>query len=269
MIFLEALTDEQKIWFHITISWLIFFCWIFFSFLGYYLNKNKYHTNYIKKISLFLISFSIIQEVLDYLNRIFLDPNYTISWQRDLPFHFCHIALYFSLIAMYFKFRSISTNQDKASSKNQFLFEAAFLLGLSGALQGIFTPDFKNIHNFIGILCGQLQHSLIILNVLWLIFACKMKLTFRGVIYTYLFTIIIIPIALFVNYILGSNTNGDAANYLYVIELPEVDNTLLNLINQYPYPDYILYIQPIIIVYLLVLYLPFFAFSYYKKTNYS
>ena len=35
------------------------------------------------------------------------------------------------------------------SIRIQFLFDVSFLLGMTGALQGIFTPDFKHIHNLV------------------------------------------------------------------------------------------------------------------------
>jgi len=233
--------------------------WIIFSIVGFYLNKNN-KIDALRKISYFLISFCIIQEILDYSNRAFLDPNYIFSWQTDLPFHFCHIAFYFSLIAIYFKIKLsvlVPNKMSNLSIRTQFLFDVAFLLGLSGALQGIFTPDFENIHNFVGILCGQLQHSLIILNVFWLIAAYRMRLKFHGAIYTYIFINLITPLAIILNYLLGSNSNGDSANYLYVMELPQVDNFLLDFIINKSFPAFIFYIQPLIIIYILILYIPF------------
>ena len=261
----EKLTLEHSWDYHISISWVMCISWIIFSIIGFYLNKNN-QTDILKKISYFLIFFCIIQEVLDYSNRAFFDSNYTISWQRDLPFHFCHIAFYFSLFSIYLSLKSDSKNSmSDLSIRNQFLFDAAFLLGLSGALQGILTPDFENIHNFMGVLCGQLQHSLIILNVFWLIFAYNMRLQFNGVLYTYIFVNLIAPIAIFLNYILGYNLNGDPANYLYVMELPKVDNALLNFISDKSFPDFIFYIQPLIIVYMLILYIPFLIVGHYKS----
>ena len=64
-----------------------------------------------------------------------------------------------------------NVTEKNSYSINQFLFDSAFLLGFSGALQGIITPDFFNINNLLAVICIQLQHSLIILNMIWLIFA--------------------------------------------------------------------------------------------------
>ena len=121
---LEKLTSTDAWNYHVTISWIMVIFWFLFSFLGYYFNKNK-KINEIKLFSIILIFFSVFQEVLDYLNRIFLDPNYIISWQRDLPFHFCHIAFYFSLLAIYYQVRN-----NKKNSYHHFLFCVYYLLGL-------------------------------------------------------------------------------------------------------------------------------------------
>ena len=117
----------------------------------------------------------------------------------------------------------------------------------------------------IGVVCIQLQHSLIILNLVWLISAYNYKLKFKGVCFTYLFINLIAPFALWFNKLLGENTAGDSANYFYVNELPKVDNFFLNFVSQYPSPDYILYIQPIFIIYFIGLYLPFMLFDKFKK----
>jgi len=254
----EKLTLEQSWNYHISTSWAMFFFIFIFIILGFYLNKNN-NIELIKKISFFLVVFCLFQEVIDYFHRAFFDPNYLISWEKDLPFHFCHIAFYFSLIAIYLKSKSgINDNSMSNSSlRAQFLFDVSFILGLSGALQGILTPDFENIHNFVGILCAHFQHSLIILNVFWLIFAYDMKLQFNGAIYTYIFINLITPIAILLNYMLGSN-------YLYIMELPKVDNYLLSLVIDKSFPNFIFYIQPLIIAYIIMLYFPFFILNRYN-----
>ena len=50
------------------------------------------------------------------------------------------------------------------------------------------------------------------------------------------------------------------------MELPRVDNFLVNMITQHPFPNFILYAQPLIIVYLLILYIPFFINNIRLKT---
>ena len=250
---------DSRYFYHNCLSLIMIVVWIFIFIKGYKIQdailKNK--------ISKWIIIFCLSQEVLDYINRIFLDSSYVFSIHRDLPFlQFCQISFYFSLICIFSK-----RNYDfkgKYSFYN-FLFDCAFLLGFSGALQGIITPDFFNINNLLGVICIQLQHSLIILNLIWLMTAYNYRLRFKGVCLTYLFINIIAPFALVFNHFLGNNINGDLANYFYVIELPKVDTIFLNFVSQFPSPEYILYIQPIFIFYFLMLYIPFGIWNKIKK----
>jgi len=236
--------------------------WFYIGFKGYKLKDHKRRSI----ISKWIIIFCLLQEMLDFSNRLFLDPLYTFSIQRDLPFlQFCQISFYFSLLCIYLS--GYKVKESNKYSYNQFLFDCAFLLGLSGAFQAIITPEFsdQNINNLIGVICIQLQHSLIILNVIWLITAYNYRLKFKGVCYTYAFINIIAPLALLLNNFLGSNANGDIANYFYANHLPSVDNFFLNFVSDYPSPEYILYIQPIFIIYFLSLYFPFVLIKKIKK----
>ena len=70
----------------------------------------------------------------------------------------------------------------------QFYFNCAYFLGFSGALQGIITVDLTGIYTFYDMLTLHLQHSLIILNLLWLIFAYNFKFIQKGIIQSFLFT---------------------------------------------------------------------------------
>ena len=215
-------------------------------YFGYKL-KNKNTKN---MFSFFLIVFSISQEILDYTNRIFIDKLYTLSLDQDLPFHLCHFGFYFSLLAIYFK-----CSKNKISEKKiQFLFDIAFAIGFSGALQGILTVDFSDINNTIGVVTGHLQHSLIILNSLWLIFVYKMRFSIKGILNFFIFlNALVIPLGL-INYLLGSN-------YLFLCTAPVVDNPLL-LSSEWPY--YILVIDALSIVYMYVLYMPFMIYDKIK-----
>ena len=96
--------------------------------------------------------------------------------------------------------------------------------------------------------------------------AYNYRLRFKGVYLTYLFINIIAPLAFVFNHFLGDNINGDPANYFYVIELPKVDTIFLNFVSQYPSPEYILYIQPVFILYFLMLYIPFGIWNKIKKS---
>ena len=256
---LDELAINNKYFYHLIISVIMLVVWIYVGIKGYRIKDFTVKRN----ISILIISVCLIQEVIDFINRLFLDSNYLFSIQRDLPFlQFCQISFYFSLLCIFLSKTAIV--RDGKYSSNQFLFDCSFLLGFSGAFQGIITPDFLNINNLLGVICIQLQHSLIILNLIWLMCAYNYRLKFTGVCLTYLFINIIAPFALLLNNFLGINPAGIPANYFYVNELPIVDNFFLNFVSQYPSPDYILYIQPIFIIYFLLLYAPFFLI---KKIN--
>ena len=259
---LEELSINSKYYYHNLLSFFMLGVWIYFAYRGYKLNNKQS----ILKISKWIIIFCLLQECLDFLNRIFLDPLYFFSIQRDLPFlQFCQLSFYFSLLCIYLSQDKIKNNV--RYSYKQFLFDSSFLLGFSGAFQAIITPEFTdmNINNFIGVICIQFQHSLIILNLIWLMTAYNYRLQFKGVYFTYLLINVIAPFALLLNNFLGTNSKGDIANYFYVNELPNVDNFFLNFVSQYPSPDYILYIQPIFIIYFASLYLPFALINKFKK----
>ena len=257
---LYEIAQSSKYYYHNIISLFMFGVWLFIGFKGYFYKSLKLKC----RISNWIIIGCLIQESIDFMNRFFLDQNYIFSIQRDLPFlQFCQISFYFSLLCIFFTRKKI--NESKKYSINQFFFDSAFLLGFSGAFQGIITPEFVNINNLLGVICIQLQHSLIILNLVWLVFAYNYRLKFSGVCYTYLFINLIAPFALILNSKLGINSAGISANYFYVNELPKVNNFFLNYIKEIPSPDYILYIQPIFIMYFLSLYIPFALINKFNK----
>jgi len=256
----EEITIESKYYYHNLVSLMMLGMWIYIGVKGYNL-KNEILKH---RLSVWIIACCLIQESIDFMNRIFLDPNYTFSIQRDIPFlQFCQLSFYFSLLCIFLTKKNVTATG--SYSINQFLFDSAFLLGFSGAFQGILTPDFFNINNIVGVICIQLQHSLIILNIIWLICAYNYKLKFKGICLTYFLINLIAPFALLLNNFLGTNSVGDSSNYFYVNELPKVDNFFLNFVSQYPSPDYILYIQPIFIIYFFSLYIPFLLFNTFKK----
>ena len=231
---------------HYMLSIIMLAVCIIVPYFGYKLKNNNYKFFF----SIFLIVVAILQEILDYTNRIFIDELYMLSWAKDLPFHLCHFGFYFSLLAIYFK-----CSKNKISEKKvQFLFDIAFAIGFSGALQGILTVDFTDINNTIGVITGHLQHSLIILNSIWLIFVYKMRFSIKGILNFFIFlNVLVIPLGL-INYFLGSN-------YLFLCTAPAVDNPLL-FTSEWPY--YILIIDVFSIVYMYVLYLPFMIYDKLK-----
>jgi len=193
-------------------------------------------------ISYGLISFCIIQEILDYLNRIFFDELYSFKFSTDLPLHFCVIGFYFSIFGIY-----MAISHKKFNSKlEQFIFDCTYVLGFSGALQALLNVDLTGVNNMIGAFTLNWAHTLIILNVLWLIFAYKKTFTIRGVFNAFIFmNVIIFPVGI-INYVLD-------ANYMFICSPPNVESSFF--IGEWPI--YLIWLEIIYFAYVLVLLLPF------------
>ena len=243
---MKTLSPDQLYYFHDQLTFVMVFFWISLSYIGYKLKNEEYK----RFVSYGLILFALLQEILDYSNRFFLDSAYVVSLQSDLPLHFCQFGFYFSLAGVY-----IAANNKKINPKiEQFLFDCAYVLGLAGAFQAMITVDLTGINNMIGIFNLNWQHSLIILNVLWLIFAYGKKFTIRSIFNAFIFiNIIILPVGC-INYFLGSN-------YMFVCQPPNVDSSFF--IGEWPI--YLFWLELIYFLYILILYLPFKIFDIIDK----
>ena len=235
---MKPLSTDLLYYFHNLLTFIMIGVWIVFSFIGYKLKNQKTIT----KISYGLIGFSILQEIMDYTNRIFLDELYVISLSTDLPLQFCSIGYYFSIIGII-----MSVSEKKYNIKfEQFIFDCAYVLGFGGALQAMITVDLTGINNMIGSFALNWQHSIIILNVLWLIFAYNKRFNLRGVLNAFIFmNLAIIPVGI-INYFLS-------ANYMFICSPPNVNNPLL--IGDWPI--YLIILEFVYFLYILILYLPF------------
>ncbi len=235
---MKPLSPELLYYFHNLLTCIMIVIWVVFSFIGYKI-KNKM---IITKISYGLISFAIFQEIADYINRIFLDELYIISLSTDLPLQFCSIGYYFSVFGII-----MAVSNKKYNIKfEQFIFDCAYVLGFGGALQAMITVDLTGINNMIGSFALNWQHSIIILNVLWLIFAYNKRFNLRGVFNAFIFiNLTIIPVGI-INYFLS-------ANYMFICFPPNVNNPLL--IGEWPI--YLIILEFIYFLYILTLYLPF------------
>lgn len=231
------LTNDQLYTIHNNITYYMFFVWFGICILGYLL-KNKVIIK--NNISIILVVISIIQEIFDYINRFFINDLYIPSLENDLPFHLCHFAYWLSVLCL------LILILGKNSKKIQMYFNCAYFFGFSGALQGILTVDLTNIFTLNDILALQFQHSFIILNVLWIIFAYNLKFNQKGIIQVF---IIINILAIFVGLInLFLNTN-----YMFLCNAPDVNNPLL--IGKWPI--YLIFFEIFFFLYGYLLYFPF------------
>ena len=104
----EEIAISSKYHYHNLVSFIMLLAWIYFGIKGYRLKNQEIK----RKISIWIIMGCLIQESMDFMNRIFLDPNYIFSIQQDLPLlQFCQISFYFSLLCMFFTRKKIYDNK--------------------------------------------------------------------------------------------------------------------------------------------------------------
>ena len=247
--FYKQATELQLINYHNQIILFMVAIWIIFVFLGYYLKSERI----IYKISIFLLFFSVLQEILDYINRITNVLYYGggLKIARDFPLQLCHFAYWFSVIAL------LIIVMGKFDKFKQTFFNLAYFFGFSGALMGIITVSFEGVYTFGDILYLDLQHSLIILNVLWLIFAYKLTFTFFGIIQSFIFVNFALLIVGSINIMIGGE-----ANYMFLCKAPQVNNPLL-FGGVWPY--YIISFELIFIIYGMIILAPFKFKKYFYR----
>ena len=235
------LSDSDLYASHWQITYFLVCIWVLVSFLGIKLNDS-----YKKYITVLLIFISFSQEIFDYINRFFLSDLYIVKIQTDLPLHLCHFAYWFSVICLICQLYNYKNKQ--------FYFNCAYFLGFSGAFQGIITVDLTGIYTFGDMLALHLQHSFIIMNILWLIFAYRFTFNPKGILQAFIFTNLIILFVGSINWIIGSN-------YMFLCSPPTVENPLL--IGEWPY--YLIVLEIIFFLYGYILCIPFLIIKYFKK----
>lgn len=235
------LSDSDLYAAHWQITYFLVCIWVLVSFLGIKLNDS-----YKKYITVLLIFISFSQEIFDYINRFFLSDLYIVKIQTDLPLHLCHFAYWFSVICLICQLYNYKNKQ--------FYFNCAYFLGFSGAFQGIITVDLTGIYTFGDMLALHLQHSFIIMNILWLIFAYRFTFNPKGILQAFIFTNLIILFVGSINWIIGSN-------YMFLCSPPAVENPLL--IGGWPY--YLIVLEIIFFLYGYILCIPFLIIKYFKK----
>ncbi|MBI64938.1 MAG: TIGR02206 family membrane protein [Candidatus Marinimicrobia bacterium] len=236
----QPLTDLELYSSHNMITYYMLIIWCVFILFGIII-KSKQNLIY---ITYFLIGLSIIQEILDYINRIFINDLYTVSLVQDLPLQLCHFTYWSSVICLIV---SVSNKKYKFSNV---LFNCSYIFGFA-AFQGILTVDLTAIYTFGDMLALHLQHSLIVLNILWLIVVFDYKFSFRGIFESMIVVNILAFFIMIVNYFLGSN-------YMFLCIPPAVDNPLI--VGDWPW--YILSFEVLFLVFGFILLLPFKLFDY-------
>jgi len=158
-----------------------------------YLFGKKANENQIKYFTAFLIIFSLLQEIVDYILRLNGAEAglYNFRFTKEVPLQPCHFAYFASILALW--------------KKNIHSFYIAYFFGMSGAFMGILTPGEDGIYSIASNLTAHFQHSLIIMNLMWCISALKMKATKQSILFALLIlNVLIIPVGIY-NYFTGEN----------------------------------------------------------------
>ncbi|MDF0727474.1 TIGR02206 family membrane protein [Cytobacillus sp. S13-E01] len=204
-----------------------------------YLSRNRISGTRKQEIIRFtLIAILVLSEV-----TLTLWYNYTDYWDPadTLPLQLCSISLILSVLMLI--------------TRNPFLFEVTYFLGVGGALQALLTPElfydfphYRYFHFF-------LAHIAIILASFYMIWFEKFTPTPKSIIKAFLTLNVI---ALFV-YLVNIITKG---NYMFLARKPS-NPSLIDFLG--PYPWYIISLELVALTMFILLYIPFFIFKKKKR----
>lgn len=163
--------------------------------------------------------------------------NYSIGrWtiQTMLPLHLCSMLVWVGALMLV--------------TKNYRIYEFAYLLGISGALQALLTPDlgvygfphFRYFQTFI-------SHGLIVTSAIYMTVVEGFRPTWKSLLRVAVWMNLYMLVVFFINSAIGSN-------YLMINGKPSTPS-LIDLMP--PWPVYILYMEALGVVMFLLLYLPF------------
>ena len=187
---------------------------------------------YRKQIRLFIGTLLI-------LSRLNLDIWYVLTgtWsvQQALPIELCSIASLAVGIMLL--------------TKNRFLFETFYFIGIAGAIQALITPDLLFGFPQFRFLQFFIDHFLLILGPLIMIWLYAYKITFFSLIKAFLTINLIAAIVFIINLLID-------ANYMFLIHKPR-STSLLDILGPYPY--YLIALEGIVIIVFFILYLPFIS----------
>lgn len=176
---------------HILSMFIILGIWVVIPFLGATLNRWQ-----IQFVATLLAVLTVSVEFFDDLYR-FQDGHWLLI--RDLPLHMCGFSTFLSAYALY--------------TRNQMSFEFAFFWGIGGALQAIITPDMSRLYSPYYFYISQISHTIIIINVLWMLTVFKLKIGKYAIHRTILLTLVLMIFVGIFNLITSSN-------YFFLCEKP-------------------------------------------------
>jgi hypothetical integral membrane protein (TIGR02206 family) len=158
----------------------------------------------------------------------------TWSIQTHLPLHLCSLLVWTSLIMLL--------------TKNYYIYEFAYFLGIAGASQALLTPE-AGIYGFPHYRVFQTlsAHGAIVSGAVFMTLVEGYRPTWSSFKRVFIWTNIYMLVVTGVNLLIGSN-------YLYTLHKPP-SASLLDVLG--PWPWYLLSVEAVALVLCLLLYLPF------------
>ncbi|MBN1482849.1 TIGR02206 family membrane protein [candidate division KSB1 bacterium] len=216
---------------HLVALTIVALCALFLLFLRKYSRLSNWF-----RCSLGILL--VVQEISYHLWNIYIQE-WTL--QKMLPLHVCTVFVWLSAFMLF--------------TKNRFVYEFAYFLGIAGALQALLTPDiaeygfphYRFFHVFI-------SHGAITLAALYMTIVEGYRPTWRSFGKVFLWLNIYVVFVYIVNVLIGSN-------YMFVLHKPETAS-LLDVLG--PWPVYIFVAEGVALVMFLILYLPFAIYDWRK-----
>lgn len=166
----------------------------------------------------------------------------TWNVQEHLPLHACSILIW---LAAYMLVK-----------KDHHIYEFAYFMGISGALQALFTPDI-GIYGFPHFRFFQtfISHGLLVTSAVYLTAVEGMRPNWKSLLRVIAVANVYMIVVFGINTLIGSN-------YLYVNHKP-IGPTLLDALPDWPV--YLLYMELIGFIMFVLLYLPFIIKDWQSK----
>ena len=162
--------------------------------------------------------------------------------QEHLPLHTCSVLIWLAGFMLIYK--------------NQYIYEFAYFMGISGAIQALLTPNI-GIYGFPHYRYFQtfISHGLLVTAPIYMTAVEGMRPTWRSFLRVFVGTNIYMVIVFFINQLIGSN-------YLYVAHKPP-GPTLLDSLPDWPW--YLLHMEVLGLIMMLLLYVPFIIMDWRKR----
>lgn len=222
-----------------SISHLVFIFLTLFTLFAFYFLRNQL-IPYRDNIRI-LVGWALI------LSRLSLDIWYLITntWNlnHSLPLELCSIATICCGIMLL--------------TNNKFLLEVFYFIAIGGAIQAILTPDLQFGFPQFRFLQFFIDHTLLILAPLLLIWLYQYSITWRSLWKSFLTLNLIALFVFIINMLID-------ANYMFLREKPQA-GSLLDFLGPYPY--YILSLEIVCLIIFSILYIPFYIVK--RKNKYK